>query len=104
MLVGVAPRVSSCLQPAPGSCGSGCSGRCAGEGRRQAQSGLNLHYVTLPGAAWDAMLRHSARKTPIHLITDEQAYKDVRASVIGLSCIFQPFAQATNPDRGKLAR
>ena len=24
-------------------------------------------YYTLPGAAWDAMLRHSARKTPIHL-------------------------------------
>ena len=29
------------------------------------------------------MLRHSARETPIHLITDEQAYKDVRASVMG---------------------
>ena len=59
-----------------------------------AQSGLDpIHYVTLPGAAWDAMLRHSARETPIHLITDEQAYKDVRASVMGgLSCIFQPFA------------
>ena len=56
-----------------------------------------IHYVTLPGAAWDAMLRHSARETPIHLITDEQAYKDVRASVMGgLSCIFQPFAQANN--------
>ena len=56
----------------------------------RAQSGLDpIHYVTLPGAAWDAMLRHSARETPIHLITDEQAYKDVRASVMGgLSCIF----------------
>ena len=44
------------------------------------------------------MLRHSARETPIHLITDEQAYKDVRASVMGgLSCVFQPFAQATTP-------
>ena len=62
----------------------------------RAQSGLDpIHYVTLPGAAWDAMLRHSARETPIHLITDEQAYRDVRASVMGgLSCIFQPFAQA----------
>ena len=31
----------------------------------RAQLGLNpIHYVTLPGAAWDAMLRHSARKTP----------------------------------------
>ena len=40
----------------------------------RAQSGLDpIHYVTLPGAAWDAMLRHSARETPIHLITDEQA-------------------------------
>ena len=30
----------------------------------RAQSGLDpIHYVTLPGAAWDAMLRHSARKT-----------------------------------------
>ena len=35
-----------------------------------------IHYVT-PGTAWDAMLRHLARETPIHLITDEQAYKDV---------------------------
>ena len=27
----------------------------------RAQSGLDpIHYVTLPGAAWDAMLRHSA--------------------------------------------
>ena len=69
----------------------------------RAQSGLDpIHYVTLPGAAWDAMLRHSARETPIHLITDEQAYKDVRASVMGgLSCIFQPFAQANNPELGK---
>ena len=48
------------------------------------------------------MLRHSARETPIHLITDEQAYKDVRASVMGgLSCIFQPFAQANNPELGE---
>ena len=40
----------------------------------QAQSGLNpIHYVTLPGAAWDAMLRHSPRKTPIHLITNKPA-------------------------------
>ena len=62
----------------------------------------SYHYVTLPGAAWDAMLRHSARETPIHLITDEQAYKDVRASVMGgLSCIFQPFAQANNPELGE---
>ena len=45
------------------------------------------------GAAWDAMLRHSARET---LITDEQAY-----SHGGLSCIFQPFAQANNPELGK---
>ena len=69
----------------------------------RAQSGLDpIHYVTLPGAAWDAMLRHSARETPIHLITDEQAYKDVRASVMGgLSCIFQPFAQANNPELGE---
>ena len=67
------------------------------------QSGLDpIHYVTLPGAAWDAMLRHSARETPIHLITDEQAYRDVRASVMGgLSCIFQPFAQANNPELGE---
>ena len=42
-----------------------------------------IHYVTLPGAAWDAVLRHSARETPIHLITDKQAYKDARASVMG---------------------
>ena len=48
------------------------------------------------------MLRHSARETPIHLITDEQAYKDVRPSVMGgLSCIFQPFAQANNPKLGE---
>ena len=69
----------------------------------RAQSGLDpIHYVTLPGAAWDAMLRHSARETPIHLITDEQAYRDVRASVMGgLSCIFQPFAQANNPELGE---
>ena len=46
-------------------------------GSFRAQSGLDpIHYVTLPGAAWDAMLRHSARETPIHLITDEQAYKE----------------------------
>ena len=52
-----------------------------------AQSGLNpIHY-----AARGRLGRHAAaRKTPIHLITDEQAYKDVRASVMGgLSCIFQ---------------
>ena len=69
----------------------------------RAQSGLDpIHHVTLPGAAWDAMLRHSARETPIHLITDEQAYRDVRASVMGgLSCIFQPFAQANNPELGE---
>ena len=69
----------------------------------RAQSGLDpIHYVTLLGAAWDAMLRHSARETPIHLITDEQAYKDVRASVMGgLSCIFQPFAQTNNPELGE---
>ena len=61
--------------------------------------GSTPSYVTLPGAAWDAMLRHSARKTPIHLITDEQAYKDVRSSVMGgLSCIFQ---QANNPELGE---
>ena len=48
----------------------------------RAQSGLDpIHYVTLPGAAWDAMLRHSVSKTPI-LITDEQAYKD-RMSWVG---------------------
>ena len=48
------------------------------------------------------MLRHSARETPIHLITDKQAYKDVRSSVMGgLSCIFQPFAQANNPELGE---
>ena len=57
-----------------------------------------IHHVTLPGAAWDATLRHSARKTPIHLITDEQAYKDVRSSVMGaLSCIFQPSLKPTTP-------
>ena len=69
----------------------------------RAQSGLDpIHYVTLPGAGWDAMLRRSARETPIHLITDEQAYRDVRASVMGgLSCIFQPFAQANNPELGE---
>ena len=71
----------------------------------RAQSGLNpIHYVTLPGAAWDAMLRHSAYETPIHLITDEQAYADVRASVMGgLSCIFQPFKlgkEDYNPSAG----
>ena len=69
----------------------------------RAQSGLDpIHYVTLPGAAWDAMLRHSARETPIRLITDEQAHRDLRASVMGgLSCIFQPFAQANNPELGE---
>ena len=69
----------------------------------RAQSGLDpIHYVTLPGAVWDAMLRHPACGTPIHLITDEQAYRDVRASVMGgLSCIFQPFAQANNPELGE---
>ena len=69
----------------------------------RAQSGLDpIHYATLPGAAWDAMLRHLAHETPIHLITDEQAYRDVRASVMGgLSCIFQPFAQANNPELGE---
>ena len=47
------------------------------------------------------MLRHSARETPIHLVTDEQAYKDVRASVMGGQLIFQPFAQANNPELGE---
>ena len=52
-----------------------------------------------PGPGGDPI--HS-RETPIHLITDEQAYKDVRASVMGgLSCIFQPFAQANNPELGE---
>ena len=69
----------------------------------RAQSGLDpIHYVTLPGAAWDAMLRHLARKFPIHLITDERAYQDVRASIMGgLSCIFQPYARANNPELGE---
>ena len=31
------------------------------------------------------MLRHSARETPIHLITNEQAYVDVRAPVSWIS-------------------
>ena len=49
----------------------------------RARSGLDpIHYITLPGAAWNAMLRHSARETPIHLITDEQAYAGL-----------QPFAE-----------
>ena len=48
------------------------------------------------------MLRHSARKFPIHLITDERAYQDVRASIMGgLSCIFQPYARANNPELGE---
>ena len=66
----------------------------------RAQLGLDpIHYVTLPGAAW---VRHSARETSIHLITDKQAYADVRCSVMGgLSCIFQPFAQANNPELGE---
>ena len=43
-----------------------------------------------------------AGRQHIHLITDEQAYKDVRASVMGgLSCIFQLFAQANNPELGE---
>ena len=72
----------------------------------QAQSGLDpIHYSGIRHAArgaWDAMLRHSVCETPIHLITDEQAYKDVRSSVMGgLSCIFQPFAQANNPELGE---
>ena len=50
----------------------------------------------LPGAvgARPRPLRHAAGGRLGHLITDEQAYRDVRASV--LSCIFQ-LAQANNP-------
>ena len=51
-------------------------------------------------AARGRLGRHAAAlETPIHLITDEQAYKDVRASVMGgLSCIFP---QANNPELGE---
>ena len=46
----------------------------AGVGLHPAKLPMPFKHFCLPGAAWDAMLRHSARETPIHLITDEQAY------------------------------
>ena len=49
--------------------------------------------------------RHAAAPGPRDShspLTNEQAYVDVRASVMGgLSCIFQPFAQANNPELGE---
>ena len=52
----------------------------------RAQSGLDPHP-----------LRHAADSA-----RETQAYRDVRASVMGgLSCIFQPFAQANNPELGE---
>ena len=60
-----------------------------------------LQYVTLPGAAYDAMLfcttvgRH---KPAPRLICQEKIYRTVRSSIMGgLSCIFQPYARANLP-------
>ena len=54
----------------------------------RAQAGLDpIHYVTLPPPGTPCCGTQPARLP--HLITNEQAYKDVRASVTGgLSCIF----------------
>ena len=58
-----------------------------------------LQYVTLPGAAFDAMLLScTRRRRPLSLITDMKIYRAVRDSVMGgLSCIFQPCAKASHP-------
>ncbi|CAE7661755.1 unnamed protein product, partial [Symbiodinium necroappetens] len=57
-----------------------------------------LQYITLPGAAFDAMLLKSTVHRPINLIVEEEIYRVVRRSVMGgLSCIFQPYAKANHP-------
>ena len=75
----------------------------AGVGLHPAQAAHALRALLRRRGVGDARgVGASARETPIHLITNEQAYVDVRASVMGgLSCIFQPFAQANNPELGE---
>ena len=58
-----------------------------------------LQFITLPGAAFDAMLLSCARREPLKLIVKEEIYRVVRRSVMGgLSCIFQPHAKANHPE------
>ena len=57
-----------------------------------------LQYVTLPSAAFDAMLFFCTRESAIRLIVDEDVYTAVRNSIMGgLSNIFQPWACANHP-------
>ena len=57
-----------------------------------------LQYVTLPSAAWDAMKRECLNPRALELITERKLYDRIRKSIMGgLSCIFQPYAEANNP-------
>ena len=50
-----------------------------------------LQYVTLPSAAYDAMLKSCLTQRPARLITDSGIYRTVRSSIMGgLSCAFRP--------------
>ena len=56
-----------------------------------------LQYITLPGAAFDAMLFDCTKHHPLCLIKNEEVYRTVRRSIMGgLSCIFQPYAKANH--------
>ncbi|CAE7467302.1 unnamed protein product, partial [Symbiodinium microadriaticum] len=60
-----------------------------------------LQYVTLPSAAYDAMLKSCLTQRPARLITDSGIYRTVRSSIMGgLSCAFQTYAKANSPELG----
>ena len=60
-----------------------------------------LQYVTLPSAAYDAMLKSCLTQRPALLITDSGIYRTVRSSIMGgLSCAFQTYAKANSPELG----
>ena len=60
-----------------------------------------LQYVTLPSAAYDAMLKSCLTERPARLITDSDIYGTVRSSIMGgLSCAFQTYAKANSPELG----
>ena len=71
--------------------------------RRDSQTlyGLEpLHYYSLPGLSWDAMLKHS--EVELELITDPDMYLMVEKGIRGgISIISRRYAAANDPRMGE---
>ena len=60
-----------------------------------------LQKISLPGAAYEAMLRGCLSHRSIQLVTDFEIYRQLRDGMMGgLSCIFNPQRRANSPELG----